>query len=203
MYGPTTQGKRQADRLDAAEVVAGVVEVEDLLRQRKKQRPVSRSFTSASGSSRRANVLGQLELAAVLLEVGGLKPAQVVLKLLAGKQALLQAVPVAEADVAAVLQAELEAEAALGPLRQVVGELVALEVDAGDLADLPLVELLVGVLRRMNASVALAFSIWRRWFSSSFSAMVTRSSAAAIWRVELLHLLRGQLSCSFQSSQRR
>jgi hypothetical protein len=63
------------------------------------------------------DVLGQFKLPAVLLQIGGFEAAQVLLELFTRKQSFFQAVPVAEIDVAAVPQAQLEAEASLNPRR--------------------------------------------------------------------------------------
>src|SRR5215510_13928725 len=60
-------------------------------------------------------------------------------------QTLLQAVPIPELDDSAVSEAKLEAVAALGSLRHIIGELIGLEVSLRNLTDHPLVQLLVGV----------------------------------------------------------
>ena len=83
---------------------------------------------------------------AVVLEVARVHALQVVLEALPGQQALLQAVPVAELDEGGVRQRQLVAVGALGLLREVVGQLVALEVERRQLPDHPLVELDVGEL---------------------------------------------------------
>src|SRR5262249_7388692 len=76
-----------------------------------------------------ADVLGQLELPAVLFQVGGFKAAKVELEVFARKQAFFHAIPIAELDEAAVRQAQFEAEAPLGPLCQIVSQLIAPEID--------------------------------------------------------------------------
>jgi len=76
-------------------------------------------------------VLGQLELAAVAVQVLGLQAAQVEQQLVTGVQALVQAVPVAELDVARVRGTQLEGVGLTCALGQVVGELVRLEVRRG------------------------------------------------------------------------
>ena len=65
---------------------------------------------------------------------------------LARQQPLVQAVPVAELDEGAVLDAELELVAALDLLAHLVGELVALEIGGGERADHPVVQAVAGEL---------------------------------------------------------
>jgi hypothetical protein len=89
-------------------------------------------------------MLGQLQLAPVLVDAGFLQSTQVILKLLPGQQALPQAVPVTEADVVRLRQTELETQAALRLLGEIVGQLVAVEIDTRDLPDLPLIKSPIG-----------------------------------------------------------
>src|SRR5918911_1055608 len=70
------------------------------------------------------DVLDQLVLTPVLLEVGGFEALQIVEELVAAEQALIQAVPIPELNVARIAQAQLVTEAALRAFGKIVGELV-------------------------------------------------------------------------------
>src|SRR5262245_29416833 len=95
-----------------------VVEVEQLLGEIEEAAPrLAQPNERHRVELQERHVFGELELPAIVLEVRGLQRPQVVLKLLPRQQALLQAVPVAERDVAGAVEAELEPQAALGPLR--------------------------------------------------------------------------------------
>ena len=79
---PNHAWQRQANRLDTAEIVARVVEVEDLFGQTD-EAPAgfSESHQRQGVELQKRDVFGQLELAAVLLQVCRLQAAQVVLEL--------------------------------------------------------------------------------------------------------------------------
>ena len=145
-------------------------------------------------------MLGHLVLALVLVQVRDLHPLQVV-EPLAGQQALVQAVPVAELDEVRVRQAEFEAEGPLGPLGDVVGELVALEVEGRDLPHHPVVELLVGVLRAEELLVSWpAASAW--WLASSACANRSQTWAPTICWSTCSISRAASFACSVQSWSR-
>ena len=138
---------RQAHRLDAPEIVAGEVAVE--------QRLGDVDLAAPGGDQllqRERKVLAQrdvprdLKRAPIALHVRVLHAPQIDEQPLAGEQPLLEAVPVRELDERRRRIAALEAEGALGLLRGVERDLVGLEVDTRELADHPAVQLLVGVL---------------------------------------------------------
>src|SRR5581483_12253712 len=139
--------QRDADRLEAAKVMTGIIEVEQFFGQLEK---AATGFAQLHQRERielqERDVLGQLKLAAILFEVRAFEAAQVILQFFSGEQPLFQTVPVAEIDIAAVLQAELKAERAFGAFCQIVRQLIALEERARNLPDLPLKELFIRVL---------------------------------------------------------
>ncbi len=60
---------------------------------------------------------------------------------LPAQQSFLQAVPVSELDKGRVLEPQFVAERALRAFGHIVGQLIALEVDAGNPPDHPAIEL--------------------------------------------------------------
>jgi hypothetical protein len=144
---PDHAGHGDRDRLQRALVVARVVQVEQQLGQAHRALACGAQLHQREGVEvQQRYVLGQLPVAHVLLVVRGLHASQVQLQLVGGEQPLLEAVPVAEADIGGVAQPQLPPEALLGALCHGERELVGLEVGGAGLGDHPLVEFPVGEL---------------------------------------------------------
>ena len=144
VYGPTTDGHRQADVLDPAHVVAGAVPVVE---------PLGHGDRAGAGDPERQqgqrielaqrDVAGQLELPLVVVVVGHLHPLDVEMQRLAGQQALVAGVPVVELDELGRVELgphQLPLHRLLRPPGGVAGEAVVLVVEAGQVALHPAVE---------------------------------------------------------------
>ncbi len=85
------------------------------------------------------DVLRQRVLAYVAIQVSDLQALQIISEMISGQESLLQRIPVAEPDETGltIFEPELMLHAALRSLRQVVCELIALEIEAGDLTNHP------------------------------------------------------------------
>ena len=85
--------------------------------------------------------LGQLELPAIAVEIGGLELLQLEVEPLPAKQPLAKAFPGSELDIVRAGDPALEAEAELGFLGEIIGQLLGLEVGRADAGHHPAVKL--------------------------------------------------------------
>ena len=127
--GAGDAGDGERNRAQAAEVLAGVVVLEEDFVEGDGALPVSRRVSELQRiGQRQGEVLGDFQFAAVLGEVLRLHAAQIEEQALAGRQAFVLAVPVAELDEWSSA-AELVLVGVLRLHREGVGELVGLGVD--------------------------------------------------------------------------